>query len=76
MRGAFTIPACGICHKGGDPGKAPTPVAPVTETAAEVSFAKDQSRRDAAKRKGYLSTLLARDSAQSGTLSQSSLLGG
>lgn len=44
--------------KGGTP-KVQAPIPPVTQTAGEVVQASQQSRRDAAKRQGYASTLLA-----------------
>jgi hypothetical protein len=46
------------CNKG-KPGAAPPPIPPVTQTAAEVTQASMQQKRDAANRQGYASTLLA-----------------
>ncbi len=44
---------------GGTPSAPPAPVPPVTQASAEVAQASLQAKRDAAKRKGYSSTLLA-----------------
>jgi hypothetical protein len=44
--------------KGGTPD-APKPIPPVTQASTEVAQASLQAKRDAAKRSGYASTLLA-----------------
>lgn len=41
------------------PPPPPPPIPPVRESSMEVAQAQDQQRRDAAKRKGFASTLLA-----------------
>jgi hypothetical protein len=45
-------------QKGGTP-KPPDPIPPVTQASTEVAQASLQAKRDAAKRNGYASTLLA-----------------
>jgi hypothetical protein len=46
--------------KGGStPPPPPPPIPPVTESSTDVAQAQAQQKRDAAKRQGYASTLLA-----------------
>lgn len=45
--------------KGATPPPPPPPIPPVTESSQEVAQAAAQQKRDAAKRQGFASTLLA-----------------
>jgi len=47
------------CNKGAKPSAPPPPIPPVTQTAAEVTQASQQQKRDASMRQGYNATLLA-----------------
>jgi hypothetical protein len=70
-------PRCNTREKDGSPPPPPAPIPPVTSSSADVMQAQNQQRRDAAKRQGYASTLLAGETggAMKSDQSSKSLLG-
>jgi hypothetical protein len=61
--------------KGGKPPPPPPPIPPVTESATDVEMAARGQREAAARRKGYLSTLLAGGMANAPVDGKKNLLG-